>query len=257
MVTLSTKSSIKIALRLASILAMASTAEGQTSNVPKRRRATQDRRLGKENFPTIEQLEYSMSAPSGGRMRSLEDLSMPLEELDLSTPLRPGLRMMSLPLEQSDFEMSLPLQQSEISMPLEELEMSVPLEELELSMPADAAGDESTAGAVALDGGEESGGNGTVLASFLAAFSMLVAGLAAFFVGIVRRRRPAEESVEEVAEASGGREQEDVSVVSSLASSSDLNGDLDSPNEGGDLGSPNEGGDLDSLNGGTREVDLV
>eukprot|EP00584_Thalassiosira_punctigera_P006986 CAMPEP_0172528926 /NCGR_PEP_ID=MMETSP1067-20121228/3142_1 /TAXON_ID=265564 ORGANISM="Thalassiosira punctigera, Strain Tpunct2005C2" /NCGR_SAMPLE_ID=MMETSP1067 /ASSEMBLY_ACC=CAM_ASM_000444 /LENGTH=58 /DNA_ID=CAMNT_0013312905 /DNA_START=76 /DNA_END=248 /DNA_ORIENTATION=+ len=58
MVTLS-KSNIKIALRLASILAMASAAEGQRSDAPKRRRAT---------------------GPD-------ERMSMPLEELELSMPL--------------------------------------------------------------------------------------------------------------------------------------------------------------------------
>jgi len=164
---------------------------------------------------------------------------MPLEELELSMPLRPGLRMMSLPLEQSEFEMSVPLQQSEMSMPLEEsemsmpleeMEMSLPLEELELSMPADGA---PAPEAVSLENESESGGNGVVLASFLAGVSALLVGFAAFFVGIVRRRRKAaeERAAEDMAEDVPvvGAQREDISVVTSVASPRDLNGDLDSP----------------------------
>ncbi len=67
---------ISIAIRLAAILAMASAAEAQISAVPRRRRTTQEfgmerqlrgqqreRKLEKEKFSSLQQLEYDTPAP--------------------------------------------------------------------------------------------------------------------------------------------------------------------------------------------------
>ena len=70
-------------------------------------------------------------------------------------------------------------------------------------MPAE---DTPAAEVVALENESESGGNGVVLASFLAGFSALFVGAVAFFVGIVQRRRGRRAAAEESREASGGQE---------------------------------------------------
>ncbi len=112
--------------------------------------------------------------------------SMPLQEVRMmSMPLQ-EVRTMSLPLETR--MMSLPLDARMMSMPIEirtDFDMSLALEEsgFDMSMPMSMDGD-----AISINNESDSGSNTVVMVSFLAGFSALLVGAAALFVGIRRKR---------------------------------------------------------------------
>ena len=104
-------------------------------------------------------------------LRSKPQMSMPLGG--------PGARMMSIPLQELRFEMSMALPRSGF-----DLSLSMPMDDTEV---------------VTLDNGSNSGGNAPLLASFLAGMSAVVVGSLALFAKMRQKKQVlrAEESWQE------------------------------------------------------------
>ena len=172
------KSSISIALCLTAMLMTTPTTQAQLSTIPKRYRSNSDNNKPQELGRKQRQERGQQQQRNKENLRKLEgDLSMPLQasEFDMSMPSGPRVRMMSMPLQESEFY------------------LSMPTDELPTQTHGDELGDVIALG----ENGSNSDGSTIILASFLAGISVLVVGAAALFVKMRQKHsRHAEESQE-------------------------------------------------------------
>lgn len=177
------KSSINIALCLTATLIMASTTQAQImSTVPKRHRSKSDYNKSKVFGRKQRQLRGQQQQQQRKKksLRKLEgDFSMPLQEseFDMSMPSGPGVRMMSMSIHESEFDLSMPLHESEF-------DLSMPMD----GLPTQTVGDEMEDVIALGENVSNSDGNTLILASFLAGISALVVGAAALFVKTRQKR---------------------------------------------------------------------
>ena len=155
-----------MALCLTAMLATTSTTQAQISTIPKRYRSelnnSKPKEFGRKQRQQIGQQQQGRREAKSGKQEG--NLSMPLQRsgFAMSVPLGgPGVRMMSILLQELRSEMSMALPRSGL--------------DLTLSMPMDDAE------VVTLDNGSDSDGNAPLLASFLTGMSAVVVGSLALF----------------------------------------------------------------------------
>ena len=202
-------------IALAATIAIATTAllptNAQLSTIPRRYRSTNTQLTSSsvsKRRTLQKQQHHQQKKRQGGnnlRTRNLDEQSMPLESAEMSLLILPRGSMPSI--EQSDMSLPIKLRMDELdnSMPLEEsrFDISMPLNVFEMSMSMSTEGDIPKDEDLTVVLGENESGSATlILASFLAGLSVLVVGAMACFVKMrkVHNKQVLEEREEDLIE---------------------------------------------------------